>query len=158
MSARRPVLAIDPGLTESGVVLWDGAAVLSTGVVPNERVLVMLSECSHPVACEMIASYGMAVGKTVFETCVWIGRMAQTAYDKKVDFNFIFRQEVKLHLCHSTRAKDSNVRQALIDRFGDVGTKKEPGPLFGVKSHAWAALALAVTFHDKVYATSTSSK
>jgi hypothetical protein len=33
----------------------------------------------------------------------------------------------------------------LIDKLGVVGTKKNPGPLFGMKSHAWAALGVAVT-------------
>jgi hypothetical protein len=41
---------------------------------------------------------------------------------------------------------------ALIDRFGGSerakGTKKAPGPLLAIKSHEWAALALAVTWWD----------
>ena len=65
----------------------------------------------------------------------------------------IYRKDVKLHLCGSPRAKDSNIRQALIDRFGPgkekaIGLKKTPGPLYGVKSHVWAALAVAVTHLD----------
>jgi len=43
------------------------------------------------------------------------------------------------------KAKDANIRQALIDKLGPVGTKKSPGPLWGVKSHIWSALAVAVT-------------
>lgn len=158
MSQSCPVLAIDPGLDESGVVVWDGAAVLDAGVIRNEILLTKLTQTDHPVVCEMIASYGMAVGHSVFQTCVWIGRFMQTALTAGRDWNPIFRQEVKLHLCNSARAKDSNIRQALIDRFGEVGTKKNPGPLFGVKSHAWAALALAVTFYDRVCATHTNLK
>ncbi len=45
--------------------------------------------------------------------------------------------------------RDSLVRQRLIeihggDRASAVGTKAKPGPLYGVASHAWAALAVAV--------------
>lgn len=65
----------------------------------------------------------------------------------------IFRRDIKLHLCNSVRAKDANIRQALIDRYGGkekaIGKKKSPGPLYGIKSHMWAALALAVTYHDQ---------
>jgi hypothetical protein len=47
------------------------------------------------------------------------------------------------------KAKDANVRQALIDRYGGkaeaIGTVKKQGPLYRVKSHAWQALAVAVT-------------
>ncbi len=64
------------------------------------------------------------------------------------------RREVKLHLCGTARAKDNNIRAALLDRFGGsrsvaVGTAKHPGPLYGIRSHEWAALALAVTFWDQ---------
>ncbi len=72
------------------------------------------------------------------------------------DFSGLLKRfDVKLHLCGNARAKDTNIRQALIDRFGGiegkskaVGTKKAPGPLYGCKSHMWAALAVAVTWWD----------
>ena len=69
---------------------------------------------------EMIASYGMPVGKEVFETCVWIGKFIEASGMKE---HYIYRKDEKMNLCHSMKAKDSNIRQALIDRFGPVGTK-----------------------------------
>lgn len=67
----------------------------------------------------------MSVGQTVFDTCVWIGRFQQLALPK-IDTKFIYRKDEKMNICHSMKAKDSNIRQALIDRFGEVGTKKKP--------------------------------
>lgn len=95
----------------------------------------------------MIASYGMAVGAEVFETCVWIGRFMQAHPD--LNMHRIKRGDVKMHLCHSMRAKDANIRQALIDRLGAPGTKKNPGKTYGVSGDVWAALAVAVTYHDQ---------
>jgi len=96
------------------------------------------------LAIEMIASYGMAVGREVFETCVWIGRFQQV-WRSPESVRLVYRRDVKLHLCGNPRAKDPNIRQALIDLLGPAGTKKQPGPTYGVKSHAWAALGVAVT-------------
>ena len=61
------------------------------------------------------------------------------------------RQTVKATLCHDTRAKDANVRQALLDRFGGsaaIGRKATPGPLYGVSRDVWSALALAVCYAE----------
>lgn len=74
----------------------------------------------------MIASYGMAVGKEVFDTCIWIGRFIELAKLQNIDAEYIYRKDEKINLCNSMKAKDSNIRQALIDRFGEVGTKKNP--------------------------------
>jgi hypothetical protein len=93
----------------------------------------------------------MAVGASVFETCVWIGRFMQVSQQAGSDFSRVFRRDIKLHLCNSPRAKDGNVRQALIDRLGPQGTKKAPGPTYGVKSHEWAALAVAVYGWDTIF-------
>jgi len=142
------ILAIDPGTTHSGWVLMHDGRVSDSGVCENADVLEQIQDWGGAaVAIEMIASYGMAVGKEVFETCLWIGRFMQVAGPERV--RLVYRKDVKLHLCGSPRAKDPNVRQALIDRWGGkaeaIGTVKAPGPLYGVKSHAWAALGVAVT-------------
>ena len=78
------------------------------------------------VIIEMIASYGMAVGKEVFDTCVWIGRFKQISESQDIEVEYIYRKDEKMNICHSMKAKDSNIRQALIDRFGEVGTKRNP--------------------------------
>ena len=41
-----------------------------------------------------------------------------------------------------------NIRQALIDRFGPQGSKKNPGPTFGFGGDTWAALAVGATYID----------
>lgn len=144
------MIALDPGPTETGFVRYDGCKVRDAGVLGNEQVLLMLRQdwrIADQLVIEMIASYGMPVGREVFETCVWIGRF-QEAWRWPDAVRLVYRKDVKLHLCGTTKAKDPNVWQALLDRFGGeaaVGRKAAPGPLYGVKSHARAALAVAVT-------------
>lgn len=155
VSGAKPVyiLAIDPGTTHSGVVVVTGGLINFAEVVENREVLTMLPRCHRHVAIEMVASYGMPVGAEVFETCLWIGRFVERC-DEPDTVKLIYRRDVKLHLCGNARAKDANIRQALIDRWGGkaaaVGTSKRPGPLYGVKTHAWAALAVAVTLADSM--------
>lgn len=141
------ILGVDPGTTESGFVVFAerGGGVVESGVLPNPQMLERVANARYShCAIEMIASYGMAVGREVFETCVWIGRYVQ-AWHQPDQVMLIPRLQVKVHLCGSARAKDPNIRQALLDLLGPQGTKREPGPTYGVRSHAWAALGVAVT-------------
>lgn len=147
------IFAIDPGCEESGYAWLASGVIATSGVLPNTQVLSLLKSWPREMsgislAIEMVASYGMAVGKEVFETVRWIGRFQQ-AWSDPESVILVYRKDVKLNLCQSLRAKDTNIRQALIDRIGPQGTKKEPGPTYGVKSHAWAALAVAVTAADQ---------
>lgn len=150
------VLGIDPGPKEHAFVWWDADEnrVIELQTRPSFEVLYspvqrsLLSKVKT-VACEWIESYGMAVGQEVFRTVAGIGWLAGTI---GTEVRLVPRKAVKMHLCQSMRAKDANIRQSLIDRFGAVGTKKAPGPLFGVSSHYWAALAVAV------YAAETQAK
>lgn len=146
------MLAIDPGNQKSGWCLFD-TGVLDSGVLDNHAMLELIYQHrSDELAIEMIASYGMAVGREVFETCVWIGRFMQW-HNQPDNVKLVYRKDVKLHLCGNSRAKDANIRQAIIDLFPatgagntpQIGTKKQPGPLYGISSHAWAALAVALT-------------
>jgi hypothetical protein len=148
----RELLAVDPGNTESAYVLFDleSSKLVEFGKVPNaelRRICMRPRPPSRHFAIEMIASYGMAVGAEVFETCVWIGRLIE-AWDG--DHTKVYRKDVKLHLCGQSRAKDANIRQALLDQWGGkavaMGTKRAPGPLYGVSADVWSALAVAVTW------------
>jgi hypothetical protein len=154
------VIGIDPGPEKSARVLFDGLRVTVAQILPNDQLLESLGRGLHvrvPIYCEHIASYGMAVGASVFETCVWIGRFMQISQQAGSQFSRVFRRDIKLHLCNSPRAKDGNVRQALIDRLGPQGTKKAPGPTYGVKSHEWAALAVAVYGWDQIFGRQTTN-
>jgi hypothetical protein len=75
------------------------------------------------------------------------GRFAEAAH--RVPVVILPRRAVMLALCGDSRAKDANIRQALIDRFGGpaaVGRKAAPGPLYGIARDVWSALAIAVTY------------
>lgn len=148
------IFAIDPGNTESAWVNYRAGRVERAAKTKNEDLIewmrntMMLDGVECPI--EMIASYGMAVGRDVFETCLWIGRFMEAIKQRGGRTSLVYRKDVKLYLCGSPRAKDSNIRQALIDRYGPgreiaVGTKANPGPLYGVSADMWAALGVAVT-------------
>lgn len=142
------ILAIDPGTDKSAWVYYDpNKPIIISGKKENAEVLEMLKSGifdDAKLVIEMIASYGMPVGQEVFETCVWIGRFIEARRSAKR----ILRKEVKLHMCGSPRANDSSIRQALIDKFGKPGTKKQPGITYGLKADTWQALALAVTAYE----------
>lgn len=147
------ILAIDPGNIESAWLILDNGKIIAFGKDDNETVRQMLLtsiETGEHLAIEMIASYGMAVGKTVFDTVFWIGRFVEAWHGKYDDFTLIYRKDVKIHLCNSMKAKDANIRQALIDRFGAPGTKANKGGTYGISKDVWTALSIAVTFADKL--------
>jgi len=152
------VLSIDPGNKQSAfVMLGEGGLPVEIGLLSNDVVLNQLDYLflCHPhsmLVIEMIACYGMPVGHEVFDTCVWIGRFKERWIELGGEVEFVYRKDVKMNLCHTMRAKDSNIRQALIDRYGGkgvaVGVKKSPGPLYGIKKDIWSALAVGLTYLD----------
>lgn len=184
------ILAIDPGTEQSASVFYDtgvnapGVAalvdndLLLRGLRLRTDALILGQQGEDIIVCEMVQHYGsgLAVGKETFETVRWIGRFQEAVEARGGRFEILYRPAIKAHLCGSAKAKDGNVRQALIDRFGGdsvalkgkkcpcVGAKRirtkdckhcegsgwlrKPGPLAGITSHMWAALAVAVTWAE----------
>jgi hypothetical protein len=149
------IFAIDPGTHRSAWVDYAGAPVRSFGLWDNEVLLKHLrgrvQEPGSTVLIEKIESYGMAVGEEVFTTVMWVGRFIEALHPTPVIL--VPRRHVKVTLCGSARAKDPNIRAALIDRFGPgkekaIGLKASPGPLFGVTADVWSALAVAVAWSE----------
>lgn len=147
-----PLYAIDPGTEDSALVeMIDGR--IAGGIWPNHTLLAYLRakeiESGAHLVIEQVESFGMAVGREVFETVFWSGRFAE-AWDARAGaWSMLPRRTVKLTLCGSARAKDPNVRRALIDRYGGDASIRKGGPLYGITSHSWAALALAVTYDEQ---------
>lgn len=145
------ILAIDPGPTESAWLIFDTKTgrIDSFRKSDNADILISLHAQIVPLAdvmvIEKVASFGMPVGAEVFETVFWSGRFAERWGNR---FDRLTRIQIKNHLCHTSRAKDANIRQALIDRFGPPGTKKNPGITYGISKDLWSALAVAVTYAD----------
>lgn len=140
--------AIDPGPEQSALVTIDESGnILFKATEPNSVVKRrLMSIAITNLVIEEIASYGMPVGREVFQTVRWSGRFEEACGSAR----YIPRLAVKMHICKSPKANDSTIRQALIDRFGPgrekaIGTKKNPGPLYGISGDQWAALALALT-------------
>jgi hypothetical protein len=145
------LLAIDPGNVQSAWCLYDTQKKrpITFGTWLNEYYPKDLA-CHVPdvdmVVIEKIACYGMAVGETVFETVFWTGKFAERY--QKYGIYRIERRDIKMHLCGIMKAKDTNIRQVLIDRFGKPGTKNAKGVLYGIKKDEWAALAVAITYAE----------
>ena len=148
------ILAIDPGPMKSGWVLYESGHVVESGVTENNEILDMFpffAARADAMAVEMVASYGMTVGRETFETVLWTGRFVQHWVNLAAKRCLkVYRQDAKRCVCKTHKATDADIRAALIDRLGEVGTAKQRGPLYGVKSHAWAALAVALTAEDMI--------
>lgn len=155
------LLAIDPGNIQSAFVIVDeNLKPIEFGKIDNDKLLYKIGndeefEQCDMCAIEMIESYGMSVGKEVFDTCVWIGRFTQ-AMLCDIPVEYIYRKEEKITICGSLKAKDSNIRQGLIDLFAQFdfkngkGTKANPDWFFGFKSDIWASYAVAYTAKMKL--------
>ncbi len=142
------IAAIDPGTEQSALLFLndgkpEGARIYDNAdLLKSARQGASWAHCDC-VAIEMIACYGMPVGKETFETVLFIGQLKEALEARGVRVRLVYRREVKIWLCGSMKAKDGNIRQALIDKHGAPGTKANPGKLYGIKSHLWSALAIA---------------
>ena len=167
MSSPRHILAIDPGTTRSAWVWYGTEAARPSlrqgrpdlGIDDNGVVLKMLfgygaSSCTQRIlAIEQVKYYGanINIGDSVLGTVLWSGRFIEAWGGPWV---LIPRKTIVTHVTGNPRANDSNVIAALLDRFGGTmkaakGTKAKPGPLYGIKSHIWQALAVAVTAAER---------
>lgn len=144
------IYAVDPGTSLSALVVLDGDRMVDFALDENWKIRERLKAAcgpEHLLAVEWVECYGMPVGQEVFRTLFWIGRFREVWRSAYME---VPRRRVKLELCGVMRAKDKDVRARLLDMYGPgrqkaVGTKQAPGPLYGIKSHGWAALGVAVT-------------
>ena len=154
------ILAIDPSNKEHTayvVIDCNNYKPVKFGMCDSETMIKILDNYYtdtelENVVIEMVASYGLPVGRDVFETCVFIGRMIEHCKQHA----YVYRKDVKLNLCGRTqKVNDAVVKQALINRFAKFdykngkGTKKNNDFFYGFKGDIWSAYSVGVTYLDK---------
>jgi hypothetical protein len=155
------ILCLDPGPTSTGVVIYDTVNKLPIkyGDFENEKLLGAILSKRIKADCmaqEIIVGYGIKAGSSTFGTCEWLG-MFRLAWRISYGLPYypISRPQVNEHVCFNRSANDTAINQALTDRYGgarDVayGSKKKPGPLYGITNHTRAALALGITCDETI--------
>lgn len=160
------ILGLDPGPEKSALVAYYATSVpvegwfeLNSGI---KWLVAQYPGCKPVLAVEEVVNYGRIVGKAVFQTALWSGRFIERWIAEGGDearLVMVPQPEVKLHLCGTARTNDAGVRRAILDlprweRSGGgvepvIGTRKKPGPLYGISGHMWSALAVAIYAADK---------
>jgi len=145
------IMAIDPGSTESAYAFWDCEKhdfvqveyFPSKGILKNEQILTLIDFNAKKVdlmAIEMIQAYGYAVGRSIFETILWIGVFCERS---PIETRLYTRTMIKSALggCKT----DADVRQAIRQRYGEA---RKGEKLEGVKTDIWQALGLAIALEE----------
>jgi hypothetical protein len=153
------VFAIDPGSERSAYCVIDADTLrpLENGNVENNMLLEYIGlwrfDTGDHAVVEGIESFGMPVGAEVHNTSFWAGRFFEALIRRGINPpQRIYRHEEKLHICGTTRAKDANIRRALIDRFAQhdkatgKGTKANPDWFYGFKADEWQCYAVGLTY------------
>lgn len=156
-------LGIDPGTTHSGVVVWadDERRVLYADNVENYELRknfgpLLVQYAPYLCVLETLSPRGMALGNSTFQTLVWVGRFIEVAWRYDVTAKLMTRDEIKRELLGRTNvpSADSKIVQLLKDEVGEKGTKKAPGPTYGVSKHAWQALGAVWAYRQRERETS----
>jgi len=157
------ILACDPGNMRSAFVVYDASShgVVDKWLLPNSEAINKMRKRIagsgvDVFVIEMLGNMGAQVGKTTFETAAWAGRFVEAACQLGCSYRMLYRTSIKTMLTNSSRSNDSHVRRAVMERFPmtgggkdpAVGTKSNPGPLYGVSKDLWAALAVAIAYCD----------
>ena len=156
-------MAIDPGPERSAWLLLEGSGVRGFGITPNLALVAKLRARSPSgrlweagdadvlVIENIEPRYGLSTGWETLDTARWVGRFEEAAQSLTVEL--LKRSSILRHLGIASRGNaDQGVRMALIDRYGGkavaIGTVKAKGPLHGIATHCWSALAVAVSYAE----------
>jgi len=164
------VIGIDPGSETSGLViarideaLGDRVSIVldanKAATVEEIRDTLRQYAIMYRQGRVLVALERVAPGQsswTLTQTSELCGRIREMVYNMhpgrgEKDLCMLTRRDVlrMLRVVGRGAERDKLVRHALIGMHGGVrsiavGSKKSPGPLHGVSSHSWAALAVAI--------------
>lgn len=152
------ILAIDPSYKGSTYILTEGIKPVEFEIVAdNNHLLAYLDENQtrfDKVLIESMSSYGQIVGRDVFDTLVWIGRIQQKAIDLRYDTIIYYRKAIVTWHCGIARGGDTGVRKSLIGKYAThdfksgKGTKNNRDFFYGFHADIWQAFAITAYYYE----------
>lgn len=160
------LVGVDPGSVFGGLVSVEVIrgrpchVVLPLGPRPLMREIVRwiglpgASEAHRPGLVIELASGGRLLSRDLLATIFWSGRLVQAALAAGWRVRGYSRPAIKSALLGRATYGDRHVRAWLIDAWGShpqsrcdarepaIGSRRAPGPLYGVTRDAWSALAV----------------
>lgn len=156
------ILAIDPGNRESGYCVIDhDYKPIEFGKVENRTLENWILGSLHlpykidRAVIERISNYGSAVGDSVHDTNIAIGRFQRCLETARIPWEMVKRKTYIAELIGDAKVKDAGVRLYLWDRFANgepnygKGTIKKKGWFYGFSKDMWSAYMIAVWSLDK---------
>jgi hypothetical protein len=153
------IIGIDPGNENTAMVIMEEDKIIWHSKESNDVAIERLKIKCHSVHnfsvfIEGIYTRGMPMSQFEIDTAKVIGRFMQVCIDNDTPYEIVDRRHIKVSMCGTVKAKDSNIRQAIIDRYGGkekaIGNKKAPGPLYGIVTDEWQALAICLHAKEKL--------
>lgn len=151
------ILAIDPANKESGYCVIDyDYKPIEFGKVDNKTLenwilgSVYLPYQIDQAVLERITNYGSAVGDSVHDTNIEIGRLQRCLETARIPWQMVRRKTYIADLIGNSKVNDSGVKLYLWDRFANgepnygKGTKNHKGWFYGFSKDVWQAYAIAV--------------
>lgn len=152
-------LNIDPANKQTAYVLVASRdhKILEKGILPNDDFIKLADTLYYEVMnIEIVANMGLS-GVSLYDTAEMVGILCYIATKRGATLNRFKRHSVKK--CLGVRRKyklngvwqkvpnsDSQIRATLIEKYGDVGTKNNPGYFYGFKADIWQAMAIYETY------------
>ena len=153
------IFCCDPAPTASGFAILDSHTMLPIefGKIPNaeirDKLLHYAAIMRNPVVViESMMNMGGHVGKSVFDTCYFIGRLTELAESNWAKVEYVTRRDEKMTLVGAMSAKDKDLRRALInhmavfDKVNGKGSKDKPDTFYKCSADAWSAIGIGVTW------------
>lgn len=161
------ILGIDPSNKASAWCLMEipTLRVVECGFLEAKEMLYFIEkvvdtdEYEVYLAVEGMQNLGQVVGSDIFNTAYLIGRILERAEltpmlngRKYKDIKLIYRTQEKKIVCgKSSRVKDKDIRQGLINKFAEhdfkngKGNKANPDWFYGFARDEWSAFAVGYT-------------
>lgn len=104
------------------------------------------------IAIEYPRSNYRPVSNKFVDMCLWVGRFQEAVEKERLSaLRLVPYADIARHLTGNSSAKETFVRETLKGRFGEMGLKKQPGPMYIMRNlgeHVWSAFACAVTVSE----------